>query len=136
MSKPNRPPIDYTPQFKGDIFRPKEVIEEELASADGDATAETPLQQQESSFERTNERANQRTKERTRVRHSFDIWHDQLLSLVEIQTNIFRRKGKKPRLGELVQEALEAYINTHSERTHVRTNERSKERRTSRLPQG
>jgi hypothetical protein len=32
MSKSKRTPIDYTPQYAEGIFRPKEVVEDELAS--------------------------------------------------------------------------------------------------------
>jgi hypothetical protein len=58
------------------------------------------------------------------VRHSFDIWQDQLLGLSEIQAERFSQSGRKPKLGELVQEALDAYIATERKRTNVRTNER------------
>src|SRR4051812_21216842 len=59
---------------------------------------------------RSNERTNVRSRERPRVRHSFDIYQDQLLSLSEIQAAAFKRTGRKPKVGELVQEALDAYI--------------------------
>jgi hypothetical protein len=62
--------------------------------------------------------------ERSRVRHSFDIWQDQLLGLSEIQADRFSRTGRKPKLGALVQEALDAYITKERKRTNVRTNER------------
>ncbi len=58
-----------------------------------------------------------------RVRHSFDVWQDQLLGLSEIQADRFSQTGKKPKLGELVQEALDAYIAKERKRTNVRTNE-------------
>ncbi len=63
-----------------------------------------------------------------RVRHSFDIWEDQLLSLAAIQADRFAASRRKPKLGELVQEALDAYIREHNaarnERSNIRTNER------------
>src|SRR2546423_1629459 len=62
------------------------------------------------SDERPNERPNVRTKERLRIRHSFDIYQDQLLSLAEIQAALFKKTGRKPKVGELVQDALDAYI--------------------------
>ena len=67
-----------------------------------------------------NERSNERTNERARVRHSFDIYSDQLISLGDIQITLHRQSGRKPKLGDLVQEALDEYI----ERC-VRTNERT-----------
>jgi hypothetical protein len=55
-------------------------------------------------------RSSERSIERTKVRHSFDIYQDQLLALAEIQADIFRQTGKKPKVGDLVQQALDAYI--------------------------
>jgi hypothetical protein len=78
--------------------------------------------------ERTNGRTDDRTDERSRVRHSFDVWRDQLLALTQIQVERFDRTGKKPKLGELVQEALDAYIAQQRKRTNERTNEYADER--------
>jgi hypothetical protein len=63
------------------------------------------------------QRPNGRTNERTKIRHSFDIYRDQLLELSEIQAHLFRTTGKKPKVGELVQEALDAYIERHERRS-------------------
>ena len=153
MPKAKRAPIDYTPQFGAGIFRSKETIEPELAeladeaATDADDTvnevvpedgvevaanrvegsdreAPGPRPQSPRTNGATNERTNERTLERSRVRHSFDIWQDQLLGLSEIQADRFSRTGRKPKLGELVQEALDAYITKERKRTNVRTNER------------
>jgi hypothetical protein len=153
MPKAKRAPIDYTPQFGAGIFRSKETIEQELAeladeaATDADDTAnqvvpedgvevaanrvegsdgEAPGRRPQSPRTNgaTNERTNERTLERSRVRHSFDIWQDQLLGLSEIQADRFSRTGRKPKLGELVQEALDVYITKERKRTNVRTNER------------
>ena len=145
MPKAKRSPIDYTPQFGGGIFRSQEAIAEELAElaeADGnESAAESPERdaapvgpapartrrstpRATATNEQTKERSNERTVERTRVRHSFDVWQDQLLGLSEIQADRFSQTGKKPKLGELVQEALDAYIAKERKRTNVRTNER------------
>lgn len=143
MPKAKRAPIEYTPQFGGGIFRSKEAIAEELAeldeAIDSEVINEEPAAEPNTSpraermpstsrlssrSRRTNERSNERTVERTRVRHSFDIWQDQLLGLSEIQADRFSQSGKKPKLGELVQEALDAYIAKERKRTNERTNER------------
>jgi len=149
MPKAKRAPIDYTPQFGAGIFRPKETVAEELAELDDDTTSNANTDTREAEADqtgsadvttsrsssrsrnvngRTNERSNERTVERTvernRVRHSFDIWQDQLLRLSEIQAERFSQTGRKPKLGELVQEALDAYIAKERKRTNVRTNER------------
>ena len=153
MPKAKRPPIDYTPQFGAGIFRSKETIDQELAELADEAVTDTGDTVEEivpedsaavtaDSVEGgngqvsrrrlrssrtngvTNERTNERALERSRVRHSFDIWQDQLLGLSEIQAERFSRFGRKPKLGELVQEALDAYITKERKRTNVRTNER------------
>ena len=80
--------------------------------------------------QRSNERSNEesgrqtieRESERTKVRHSFDVFRDQLLDLGDIQQALARVQGTKPRLGDLVQEALDNYI---KERRKGRTNEGS-----------
>ncbi len=147
MPRSKRAPIDYAPQFGG-IFRPKEAVEHELAELERGTDEETivgspPPRSQattiepetdeassqvphpsQSHVEITNERSNERTVERTRTRHSFDVWQDQLLALTEIQVERFDRTGRKPKLGELVQEALDTYIAQHPKRANVRTNER------------
>lgn len=150
MPKAKRSPIDYTPQFGAGIFRSKETIAQELAeleqaptetaeeilAADGvagtddagqDGNGETPTRQSRSmrTNDATNVRTFERPKERTRVRHSFDIWQDQLLGLSEIQAERFSRTGRKPKLGDLAQEALDAFIAKERKRPNVRTNERT-----------
>ncbi len=151
MPRTKRAPIDYVPQFGGGIFRSPETVEEELAElgqipgrdvearAVEDGDGDHPLRDQgggkkstkrltgtpgETPTGRTNQWENERTNERTRVRHSFDVWQDQLLGLTEIQVERFNRTGRKPKLGELVQEALDAYIDQQCERTDERTNRR------------
>lgn len=42
MSSAKRTPIDYTPQFTEGIFRPKEVVEEELAHEQAPSQPESP----------------------------------------------------------------------------------------------
>ena len=45
MSKSNRAPIDYTPQYSDGIFRPKEVVQDEVAQEAGEAVQQQPQQQ-------------------------------------------------------------------------------------------
>jgi CRISPR/Cas system CSM-associated protein Csm2 small subunit len=111
---PKRKPIDYTPQFGGGIFRPKDEVESERL------VAETSSVAQKRPFVRSFER----TDERIQRRHSFDVWQDQLIALTEIQTQLFHKTGRKPKLGELVQEALDAYIAKQKVQTTERSNER------------
>ena len=153
MPKVKRAPIDYTPQFGAGLFRSKKTIEQELAeladkaatdagdmsnevvAEDGAEVTANPVArgnvkasgrhpQPSRTNGVTNERTNERSLERSRVRHSFDVWQDQLLGLSEIQADRFSRTGRKPKLGELVQEALDAYITKERKRASERTNER------------
>lgn len=55
-------------------------------------------------------RSSERTNIRRRVRHSFDIYHDQLLSLREIALSRETVFGERVLLGDLVQEALDMFI--------------------------
>lgn len=125
MARQNRPPIDYKPQAAA-IFRPREVVEAERTQGEEapvPAVQERPNNGTDKRTDdqpntRTNERTNDRTDEQTSlrtieratVRHSFDIYRDQLMALGEIQMDIFKRTGKKPKLGPLVQDALDRYI--------------------------
>ena len=132
MPKTNRRPIDYTPQFESGIFRPREVVEEEKASLEheeGAPLAESPEDRHASdrADERPDVRTNERNQGRQRSRHSFDIYNDQLLALSEIQTALFLQTGRKPKLGELVQDALDAYIKHQRKRTDGRTDVRTNE---------
>jgi hypothetical protein len=71
------------------------------------------------------ERSNERTLERIKIRHTFDIFKDQLESLYSIQLEDMHNKKSKKKLGEMVQVALDLYI---QKRSNELTNERSKER--------
>ncbi len=66
--------------------------------------------------ERTDKRSDKRIDERKRVRHSFDIYQDQLLSLKAIAIDREQTHGKRVLLGDLVQEALDNFI--EDERTN------------------
>jgi len=69
----------------------------------------------------TEERTNGRSFARNVVRHSFDIRHDQLVALTQLQTARFLGSGRKPKLGEMVQEALDAYLRSQKKRTNERS---------------
>jgi hypothetical protein len=64
----------------------------------------------EPTFERTKQRTNVLTKDRTKIRHTFDIFADQLLVLREISLNKEKLFGERVLLGDLVQQALDMFI--------------------------
>jgi len=127
---PARKPLDYQPQ-SARIFRPREEVEQELQHADDQRNE----RKNERTVEQTNEQTNEEQDdalalvpsqgERRTVRHSFDIYADQLQALGHIQLARWSANGKKPKMGTLVQEALDAYIQAQARpETNERTNER------------
>ncbi len=70
--------------------------------------------------QRNKQETNVPTNERTKIRHTFDIFHDQLLSLREISLAREKLFGKRVLIGELAQEALDRFIK--NERNKEETN--------------
>jgi len=62
-------------------------------------------------------RPNVRTNDRTKIRHSFDIFQDQLFALRELAYERERGLVTKVPLGDLVQEALDQYLAAHAHPT-------------------
>jgi hypothetical protein len=72
---------------------------------------------------RTNEQMNEEPgARRQKIRHTFDIFADQILSLKEIQLEREKVLGRKYRIGDLAQEALDMLITKeqNNERTFVK----------------
>ena len=112
-----RQPIDYTPQHSARMFRPADVVEAERAQLEGEPPAAQAADQvSDDTSERTDKRTDDRSDERRVIRHSFDIYGDQLVALTDIQARLYRQTGKKPKLGRLVQDALDRYIDAQHAR--------------------
>ncbi len=65
---------------------------------------------------RTNERTYGRTvssPKRQKIRHAFDIYRDQLMALQLRQLEAVQRGRRKPKLGKMVQEAIDLYLKRH-----------------------
>ena len=62
--------------------------------------------------ERSNERLNERPPKpkREKIRHTFDIYKDQLIDLQRIQWERVQAGKKKPKLGRMVSEGIDLYI--------------------------
>jgi len=124
---PARKPLDYQPQGAR-IFRPREEVEQELqhVGRKNERTEErTNDQVQEQGNERTADVPATARGERRTIRHSFDIYADQLQALGRIQLTRWTESEKKPKMGALVQEALDAYIQAQARpKTNEETNER------------
>src|SRR3712207_5628212 len=87
-------------------------------------TTGTPAQTTPTANEPPTERTNEPSSQRRKVRHTFDIFDDQLLSLKEITIERQRTGGNRVLLGDLVQEALDRFI------TNARNQQRTVERPT------
>ncbi len=70
--------------------------------------------------ERTNEQKIKKPSERRIERHSFDIFSDQKMGLDELQLLLYRKHGKKPKIGSLVREAVDDLFKKYK---NERTNE-------------
>jgi hypothetical protein len=58
----------------------------------------------------TNEPTNVPKTQRVKTRHTFDIYQDQLLALQSIQLEAVQKGKKKPKLGDMVQRAIDLYL--------------------------
>lgn len=101
-------------------FPPSASVEE--ASGEEGSRSERP---KDATNVRTGERPIQRSNERTmlrrKIRHTFDIYQDQLLSLRELALRREVLSGERVLLGDLVQAALDMFIT--KERNNDATNE-------------
>jgi hypothetical protein len=70
----------------------------------------------EANNETTKHRLNERTVERTKVRHTFDVFSDQVTALKRIQLEREETSEKRYRMGDLVQEALDSFITAQRNR--------------------
>lgn len=64
----------------------------------------------ERTSEVSDERTNVRQADRRQIRHAFDIYEDQLLSLQELQLKAVQSGKRKPRLGRMVEKALDLLL--------------------------
>lgn len=56
------------------------------------------------------QRTNDKTNERTKVRHTFDIYKDQIFSLEEIKLQRKKADNPKWRMGDMAQEAIDRFV--------------------------
>jgi hypothetical protein len=106
-----------TPATMRQVIKPVDMLEHEQEHQPERTNEHT----KEQNNERSDERTEKRTSGRMRVRHSFDIYQDQLLSLKEIALHRQKTTGERVLLGDLVQEALDTFIKTN-EQTDERSN--------------
>ena len=60
--------------------------------------------------------AREQTMQRTKVRHTFDVFADQVTALKRIQLERKETSDERHRMGDLVQEALDAFFANQSSR--------------------
>ena len=78
--------------------------------------------------EPTNHSSNEPTKQRTKVRHTFDIFADQLQGLHQYQLECIQDGTRKPKLGDMVQVALDEYLAKQGIASQAPNTEHSNER--------
>ena len=76
----------------------------------------SPKRTSERSNERNNEPTNVGFQKREKIRHTFDIYADQLRALQTLQLEAVQAGKRKPKLGDMVQQALDAFIKKRRER--------------------
>jgi hypothetical protein len=97
--KPEKPKVDVTDN---------KPVDEKY---ENDKTNERSLQRtNERPLEPTNEQNNVLPRNRMKIRHTFDIYSDQLLSLREIAIDQEKMFGERVLLGDLAQQALDMLI--------------------------
>jgi hypothetical protein len=67
------------------------------------------------SFDRSNERTMERTnvlakQNRVKIRHTFDVYQDQLIALQGIQFEKVQAGKRKPKLGKMVSDGIDMYL--------------------------
>jgi hypothetical protein len=94
------------------FFRPKTPTPHTAPTEQTSPTPSPAVQQplNDGRSETTNVPTNERTFHRRKIRHTFDIFDDQLLSLKEIAIERQKVFGERVLLGDLVQEALDLFI--------------------------
>ena len=99
--KPNEPLVEIAKN-------PEHLAARNQASQKEKITTPPLLQtQSQKTNERTNEHGMKKPNERKIERHSFDIFSDQKMGLDELQLMLYRKHGKKPKIGSLVREAID-----------------------------
>jgi len=115
FKKPDTPPSLSEPE--------KSITEKVVSTLPDSPTPEniiTPTPQAKNeeiqAQKRSNERTFGRTVERTskphreKIRHTFDIYKDQLIALQVIQLEAVQSGKKKPKLGKMVSEGIDLFI--------------------------
>ena len=85
-------------------------------------------QTMERTVEPTHHPTNGRTFQRTKIRHTFDIFADQIQALHQLQLEYIQAGGLKPKLGDMIQEALDDFLTKKGIRKKEQKTERSNER--------
>ncbi len=70
----------------------------------------TNIRTNEQRNERSNVQKNEDVLERLVIRHTFDIFQDQLVDLKRLQIEAMQQRRRKRKLGQMVQIALDQYI--------------------------
>jgi len=103
----NYQPQSPTPSFK------TEVINLEAQNESNQDQKRTNVLSDERTDGRPNDGTNGRTfvkPKRQKIRHAFDIYQDQLFALQMRQLEAVQKGKRKPKLGKMVQDAIDLYL--------------------------
>ena len=96
------------------VQNPENLKAEDEESQEVKINHPLPLQTQpQKTNERSKDQKIKRHNERKIERHSFDIFSDQKMGLDELQLMLYRKQGKKPKIGSLVREAIDDLFKKH-----------------------
>ncbi|MCI0558940.1 MAG: hypothetical protein MN733_10625 [Nitrososphaera sp.] len=114
-SPPTQPKVDKL-EMKGFSTTPADGP---LESLESNTTTSPPEQEKGKrtdvrTYQRPNERTDVRKKKRVKIRHAFDIFEDQLRDLQLLQLEAVRRGKRKPKLGVMVQQAIDSFLKSQS----------------------
>lgn len=91
---------------------PLPVRKDNVVSSASGETAKSPNgeKMKVTSGEIAERRNGEKQDERRKVRQGIDVYKDQIMTLVGMQLEVYRRTGKKPKIGEMVRIALDEFI--------------------------
>lgn len=136
MRRPDPARFTGSPKPKADRLEMKGFSEAplDLLSPIEENQQTSAIRTEERSSGQTDVRTYERKSERKKTRHAFDIFEDQLRALHRLQLEAVQAEERKPNLGEMVQNALDMYLEKRRyERTLVRTDEEPKVRTNERI---
>ena len=93
----------------------KKLNEDRIQNELRNQSAFFPNEKKKRSFQRSNVPTDEPTEPRVIIRHTFDIYDDQLRELHSIQLKAVQSGKKKPKIGAMVRKAIDEFFENHAE---------------------